>query len=77
MVPVSVVVLPNNDRFSTMAVPIAIVFTITIPIAMDHADGHTTTAHTDTDFFRSGGNCAANAHHGDHGDCIFDHCVLL
>ena len=77
MVPVSVVVtvLPNNDRFATTpAVPIPIVFTVTV--TMDHTDGHATPAETNTNFFRSGRNCAANGHHSGQCDCVFDHYVL-
>jgi hypothetical protein len=82
MVSVSVVVtvLSNNDRFVAIpAVAIPKVFTIAIPItvAMDFTDGHTIAADTDTDFFRSGGNCAANTYHGGQCDCVPDHCVLL
>jgi hypothetical protein len=78
-VPVVVTILPNNDRFATMAVPIPIVVTVTvaIPITMDLADGHTTAAYTDSDLFRSGGNCAGDTHHGGQCDCVLDHCVLL
>jgi len=81
VIPVSVVVtiLPNNDRFATIAaVPIPIVFTVTvtIPITMDHTDSHATTADADTDFFRPGRHCAANTHHGGQCGCILDHCVL-
>jgi hypothetical protein len=75
-VAVVVTVLSNNDRFATMAVPIPIVFTVTIPITMNLTDGHTATAYTDPDFFRSGRNCAANTHHGRQCDCVLDHCVL-
>jgi hypothetical protein len=76
---VVIVILPDNDRFATMAVPIPIVFTVTvtIPITMDLADGHTIVAYTDSDLFRSGGNCAADTHDGGQCDCVFDHCVLL
>jgi hypothetical protein len=78
-VPVVVTVLPDNDRFATMAVPIPIVFTVTIPIAvtMNLTDGHTATADADPDFFRSGRNCAANSRHGGQCYCVLDHCVLL
>lgn len=77
-VSVVVTILPNDDRFAAMAVPIPIVVAVTIPItvAMDLTDGHATAAHTDTDFFRCGRNCAANPHHGGQCDCVFDHCVL-
>jgi hypothetical protein len=79
VVSVSVVVLPNNDRFVAMAVPIPIVFTVTvaIPVTMNFTDGHTATAYTDPDFFRSGRNCAANTHHGGQCYCVLDHSVLL
>jgi hypothetical protein len=78
-VSVVVTILPNNDCLTTMAIPIPIVFTVTvtIPVAMDLADGHTIAAYTDSDLFRSGGNCAADTHHGGQCDCVLDHCVLL
>jgi len=78
-VSVVVTVLPNNDCFATMAVPIPIVFTVTVPITitMNLTDGHTATAYTDPDFFRSGRNCAANTHHGGQCYCVLDHYVLL
>jgi hypothetical protein len=82
MVSVSVVVtvLPDNNRFVTIsAIPIPKVFTvaIAIPIAMTFTHGHATRTYTDSDFFRSSRNCAANTHHGGYCYCVLDHYVLL
>jgi hypothetical protein len=80
-VPVSIVVavLPDNDGLAIPAVPIPIVFTVavTIAVAMNFAHGHAVGAYTDSDFFRAGRNCTADTHHGGYGDCVLDHCVLL
>jgi hypothetical protein len=78
VVPVSIVVavLPDNDRFVTIpAVPIPIVFTVavTIAITMNFAHGHAVWTYTDSDFFRAGRNCAADTYHGSYGDCVLNH----
>jgi hypothetical protein len=79
-VSVVVTVLPDNNRFVAIAaVPIPEVFAIAIAITvtMTFTDGHAVGTYTDSDFFRSGGNGAANAHHGGYGYCVLDHRVLL
>jgi hypothetical protein len=78
-VPVSVVitVLPDNNCLITIpAVPIPKMLTVAIAIAMTFTHRHARRAYTDSDFLRSGGNCAANTHHGGHYYCVSYHCVL-
>lgn len=78
-VPVVVTVLPDNDRFigaAAVAVPIVFAVMIAITVAMTLTNGDAMRADTDSDFFRSGGNCAANSHHGGNCYCILDHYVL-
>jgi hypothetical protein len=82
MVSVSVVVtvLPDNNRFvTTSAVPIPKVFTVTVTITvtMTFTHGHAMRTHTNSDFFRSSRDCAANTHYGGYCYCILDHCELL
>ena len=81
MVSVSVVitVLPDNNRFVTIsAVAIPNVFTVTIAITVTttFTHGHALRTYTNSDFFRSSRNCAANTHHGRDCYCVLDHCVL-
>jgi hypothetical protein len=71
-----VTVLPDNNRFVAIAaVPIPEVFAVAIAITvtMTFTDGHAIGTYTDSDFFRSGGNGAANSHHGGYGYCVLDH----
>jgi hypothetical protein len=64
-VSVVVTVLPDNNRFvTTSAVPIPKVFAVTITITMTFTYGHAMRTYTDSDFFRSSRNCAADTHHG-------------
>jgi hypothetical protein len=75
-VSVVVTVLPNDNRFVTIpAVPIPKVFTVTIAITvtMTFTHGHAIRTYTDSDFFRSSRNCAANTHHGGYCYCVLDH----
>ncbi len=79
MVAVSVVitVLPDDNCLITIpAVPIAEVLTIAIAIAMSFTNRHAGRTNTNSDFVRSGRNCATNTH--DRGDCycVSYHCVL-
>ncbi|WP_172899775.1 hypothetical protein [Bradyrhizobium erythrophlei] len=75
---VVVTVLPNDNRFVTIpAVPIPKVFTVTIAITMTFTHGHAMRTYTDSEFFRSSRNCAANTHHGGYCYCVLNHCVLL
>jgi hypothetical protein len=77
-VSVVVTVLPDNNRFvTTSAVPIPKVFTVTITVTMTFTHRHAMRTYTDSDFFRSSRNCAANTHHGGYCYCILDHCPLL
>jgi hypothetical protein len=71
-VSVVVTVLPNNNRFVTIsAVPIPKVFTVTIAITVTMTfHGHSIRTYTDSDFFRSSRNCAANTHHGGYCYCV-------
>jgi hypothetical protein len=71
-------VLPDNDRFVTIsAVPIPKVFTIAITVTTTFTHGHAMRTYTDSDFFRSSRNCAANTHHGGYCYCVLNHRVLL
>jgi hypothetical protein len=79
-VSVVVTVLPNDNRFVTIpAVPIPKVFTVTIAstVTMTFTHGHAMRTYTDSEFFRSSRNCAANTHHGGYCYCVLNHCVLL
>jgi hypothetical protein len=77
-VSVVVTVLPDNNRFvTTSAVPIPKVITVTITVTMTFTHRHAMRTYTDSDFFRSSRNCAANTHHGGYCYCVLDHCVLL
>jgi hypothetical protein len=77
-VSVVVTVLPNNNRFVPIsAVPIPKVFTVTIAITMPFTHGHATRTYTDSDFFSSSRNCAANTHHGGYCYRVPYHYILL
>jgi hypothetical protein len=77
-VSVVVTVLPDDNRFvTTSAVPIPKVFTVTITVTMTFAHGHAMRTYTNSDFFRSRRDCAANTHHGGHCYYVLDHCMLL
>ena len=82
MVSVSVVitVLPDDNRLvMTSAIPIPIVFTIAIAIAvaMNFTHRHAVRSYTDSEFLRSGGNCATKTHCDGHCYCVSNHYVLL
>jgi uncharacterized membrane protein YkvI len=73
-VPVVVTVLPDNNRFTTIAaVPIPIVVTVTIAITVAFTYGHAMGAYTDSDVFRCSRNCAAKTHYGGYYYCVLDH----
>jgi len=80
VVSIAVVVLLDDDGLVAIpAVPnvLAVAVAVTIAIAMNFANGHAVGTHTDSDFFRAGRNCAADAYHGGDCDCVLNHCVLL
>jgi hypothetical protein len=73
-VPIVVTVLPDNNRFITIAaVPIPIVFTVTIAITVTFTYGHAMRTYTDSDIFRCSRNCAAKTHYGGYHYCVLDH----
>jgi hypothetical protein len=66
-VPVVVTVLPDNNRFTTIAavpIPIVVTVTVTVTITVTFTYGHAMGAYTDSDVFRCSRNCAAKTHYG-------------
>jgi hypothetical protein len=64
-VSIVVAVLPDNHRFvaiSVVSIPKVVTIAITVTTTLTH--GHAARTYTDSDFFRSNRNCAANTHHG-------------